>query len=99
MTRRETPRSDGGTAMARKSNGNGNGGGSRLIIIGGHEEKDSTKDRAILEEVARTAADRGERVLVLTVASQLPHELGRDYRGVFRELGVKHVDVLDVRTR
>jgi cyanophycinase len=69
----------------------------RLIIIGGHEDKEG--ERTILKAVAqRTLGDRGQLAIV-TVASNLPEELGREYQALFKELGVKHVEVVDIRTR
>ncbi|HYE20707.1 MAG TPA: cyanophycinase [Tepidisphaeraceae bacterium] len=68
-----------------------------LIIIGGREAKSSDGDRAILEEVAKAAAK--SRLVVITAATHLPEELWEDYRAAFRELGVKKLDLLDVRTR
>jgi cyanophycinase len=67
-----------------------------LIIIGGHEAK--TGERTILSEVAARAGKHG-RLVVITVASQLPEELAATYREVFTDLGVKQVDLLDIRTR
>jgi cyanophycinase len=66
-----------------------------LIIIGGHEAKEG--DREILSEVARRAK-RG-RLVIITVATQKPEEMAREYTQVFHELGVKDVEVLDIRTR
>ena len=68
-----------------------------LIIIGGHEDKEG--DREILQEVAQRARRGSGRIVVVTVASQEPEALADDYRKVFGELGVKRVDVLDIRTR
>lgn len=68
-----------------------------LIIIGGHEDK--AGDRVILTEVAQRARKDAGRLVVITVATQVPEEVAAEYRTVFGELGVKHVDVLDVRTR
>ncbi|HEX6289625.1 MAG TPA: cyanophycinase [Herpetosiphonaceae bacterium] len=68
-----------------------------LIIIGGHEDKEG--DQEILKEVARRARRASGRIVVVTVASQEPQELADEYRAVFSELGVKRVDVLDIRTR
>ncbi|MFL5801593.1 MAG: cyanophycinase [Roseiflexaceae bacterium] len=68
-----------------------------LIIIGGHEEKQG--DEAILKAVAQRArGDRGHLVIV-TVATQEPEEVGREYRALFRGLGVGQTDVVDIRTR
>lgn len=66
-----------------------------LIIIGGHEDKEG--DREILTEVARQA--KGGRLVIVTVASELPEELVAEYRGVFGELGVKQIEALDVQVR
>jgi len=68
-----------------------------LIIIGGHENKDG--DQAILSEVARHAKRNNQRLVIVTVATQLPEEVADQYQQVFAELGVKHVDVVDIRTR
>jgi cyanophycinase len=69
----------------------------RLIIIGGHEQKQG--ERTILKAVAQRA--RGERghLAIITVASSQPEELGREYRAIFKDLGVGQVDVIDIRTR
>ena len=37
--------------------------------------------------------------MLLTVATSIPDEVAAQYRAVFRELGVKHVEVLDIRAR
>lgn len=68
-----------------------------LIIIGGHEDK--AGDRNILKEVARRARQDSGRIVMITVASQEPDELAKDYQNVFGELGVKQIDMLDIRTR
>ncbi len=70
-----------------------------LIIVGGHEEKDNEAERPILEEIAARATRRKGTLLVVTVATQLPEEVAADYRAVFRELGVRDLDVLDIRSR
>jgi len=69
----------------------------KLIIIGGREQKSSDKDRPIVDEVAKVAA-KG-RLVVVTAATHLPEEVWEDYRKVFKELGVKRIDLLDIRTR
>lgn len=67
-----------------------------LIIIGGHEDK--VGDCAILMEVAKQAGKNGKLVIV-TVATQLPQEVAEEYHAAFKELGVHKMDVLDIRIR
>jgi cyanophycinase len=68
-----------------------------LIIIGGHEDKHDSC--GILQQVAQVAkADRGSLVLI-TVATEVPGEVEAAYRRAFKALGVKRIEVLDIRTR
>lgn len=69
----------------------------RLIIIGGHEQKQG--EETILNAVAQRARGEQGRLAIVTVASNEPEELGREYRAVFSDLGVGQVDVVDIRTR
>ena len=69
-----------------------------LIIIGGHESKGQEAERPILELVASRVSPRG-RLALVTVASQDPQALAAEYTRVFGELGVAHVDHLDIRRR
>jgi cyanophycinase len=66
-----------------------------LVIIGGHENKDD--DPLILKEVVRRVENG--KLVVATVASELPEEMWADYERVFRRLGVKHLYKLDVESR
>jgi cyanophycinase len=68
-----------------------------LIIIGGHEDKQG--NRLILNEVARRVKGEKQRLVITTVASQEPEEQIEEYVRLFRNLGVKHIDTLDIRTR
>jgi cyanophycinase len=74
--------------MAKKKPG-------RLIIIGGGEKKD--EERTILKEVARQA--NGGKLVVVTVATEEPEEVWKEYREIFKKLGVKKLEHLDVRIR
>ena len=68
-----------------------------LIIIGGHEDKHDPC--GILHHVAQAAkVDRGSLVLI-TVATEAPGAVAATYRKAFKALGVKHLEVLDIRTR
>ncbi len=64
-----------------------------LIIVGGAEDK--SKDKAILRKIAERAGHG--KLVVATVASQLPDEMWGEYKGIFRNLGVKHLEHLHVR--
>jgi cyanophycinase len=74
--------------MAKKKQGT-------LIVIGGHEDKE--QDKEILCEVSRRAGSG--KLVVTTVASQSPDELWEQYREIFRKLGVKKIEHLDIRAR
>lgn len=69
----------------------------RLVIIGGGEDKED--DRLILKEFVRLAKGAKARVVVMTVATNKPAEVGREYKAVFRDLGVDDTEVVDVSTR
>src|SRR3712207_5012858 len=69
----------------------------RLIIIGGREERSPDRDRSIAETVAAAAAK--SRLVIVTVATNLPEELWHDYRKLYKDLGVRDIELLDIRTR
>ncbi|RYZ99132.1 MAG: cyanophycinase [Proteobacteria bacterium] len=52
---------------------------------------------AILSEVAKRAGSG--KLVIATVASTVGEELWKDYRAIFRKLGVKHISHLDVVNR
>src|SRR3712207_6638659 len=68
-----------------------------LVVIGGAEDKKG--DCTILREFVRLAGGSRARISVMTVASEYPAEVGLEYVEVFRRLGVKQVQALDMRTR
>jgi len=68
-----------------------------LVVIGGAEDK--TGDCVVLREFVRLAGGARARLVVLTVASEVPDEVGATYLEVFQRLGAKQVRVLDVRER
>lgn len=69
----------------------------RLIIIGGHEDKECGEE--ILKLVAQRARGKDNSVAVVTVATQQPKQVGEEYQKLFKELGVQQVEVIDIRTR
>ncbi|MFY0526089.1 cyanophycinase [Archangium gephyra] len=71
-----------------------------LLVIGGSEKKDSDEERAILRQAARKAlGEEGGRIVVLTVASMEPEPLAEIYQKAFGRLGVRQMEVLDIRNR
>jgi cyanophycinase len=68
----------------------------RLLIIGGHEDKED--DKIILRAVAEHVGESG-KLVVATIASQVPEQMWEDYERVFRGLGVRHVHKLQIDKR
>ncbi|MFL6262559.1 MAG: cyanophycinase [Thermoanaerobaculia bacterium] len=66
-----------------------------LIIIGGGERQDG--EQTILQEVARRAGIG--KLVVATIATAEPEETWKEYREIFKKLGVKKVEWLDIRVR
>jgi cyanophycinase len=68
-----------------------------LVIIGGAEDKEGRCE--ILQEVVRMAGGSHARVVVMTVATEVPLEVGSKYLEVFHRLGVADVRTFDVSSR
>jgi cyanophycinase len=82
----------------------------RLLIIGGKEDKGEESDRKkdhninfideqILKRFVVELKGENPLVVVIPTASRIPEETSKDYVDVFHSLGVKQVEVADVRTR
>jgi cyanophycinase len=69
----------------------------RLVVIGGGEDKED--DCGILKEFLRLARGARARIVVMTVATDKPEELGGEYVKAFKRLGVDEVKVVDVSSR
>jgi cyanophycinase len=69
----------------------------QLVIIGGAEDKEG--DCQILREFARQAGGSSARIVVMTVATGLPGEVGEQYTKIFDRLGVEDVRVVDTARR
>jgi cyanophycinase len=68
-----------------------------LVIIGGSEDR---KHKClILKKFVELAGGEKARLAVITAATAKPHISGELYRGIFQELGVQDVAVLNVNTR
>ncbi len=68
-----------------------------LMAIGGAEER--TPESPILKEFVRLAGGKRANVVVMTVATDSPEEVGAEYIEVFEKIGVKTVQVVDVSSR
>jgi cyanophycinase len=66
-----------------------------IIVIGGGERKD--EERSILQEVSRRA-NRG-KLVVVTIATSQPEKTWTEYCQIFKHLGIKNVEWLDIRIR
>jgi cyanophycinase len=69
----------------------------QLVIIGGAEDR--TGECTILREFVRRAGGSQARIVIMTVATSLPKEVGDDYIKAFERFGVEHVRVVDTEDR
>jgi len=69
----------------------------KLMIIGGAEKQDGAT--RVLEVVAKELRQKQHPLLIITVASYEPEGGPDDYIEIFRELGVRRIDVLDIPSR
>lgn len=69
----------------------------QLVIIGGAEDKEG--ECRILREFVRRAGGTKARIVVMTVATELPREVGENYIRVFERLGAEDVRIVDTVTR
>jgi cyanophycinase len=68
-----------------------------LVIIGGAEDK--SEDMAILRQFVELAGGNHAKIVVMTVATELPVEVGADYIEAFERIGVEDVRTFDVSNR
>jgi cyanophycinase len=68
-----------------------------LILIGGAEDKEG--DCTILRQFVRLAGGRRARIVVMTVATSHPDEVGERYTGVFNRIGAGKIRTVDVSSR
>lgn len=67
-----------------------------LIIIGGAEDKNG---ESVILKQARQMLGEDDILTVLTTATEKPEEVGANYYEVFRRLGIKKIQILDISTR
>ena len=68
-----------------------------LVIIGGNEDK--TNECTILRKFIELAGGRQARIAILTTATELPREVGDEYRSLFTELGAASAGILYIANR
>ena len=81
----------------------------KLIAIGGAEDKGNGTDRngdsgnfvekGILRRVVDEMGGPSIRIALITTASSIPVEVAENYQDAFGKLGVKELDILDIRER
>jgi cyanophycinase len=72
-------------------------GKSMLLAVGGGEIKES---KEVLDQILRYLEKESDpRVTVMTVATSDPEAAAGKYNRLFRGLGIKHVDIVDVSQR
>ncbi|MCR5888818.1 cyanophycinase [Hymenobacter sp. J193] len=79
----------------------------RLLAIGGHEQRqtsdqenptyDTSADFILQRFVDELSGSR--TIVVIPTASEEPEEAAQDYVKLFSELGIEHVEVLDIQSR
>lgn len=69
----------------------------KLVIIGGAEDKEGKCD--ILKKVVEMSGGDNSRIVVMTTATEQPREVGSLYRKLFKKLGVRNIDILNINTR
>jgi cyanophycinase len=70
---------------------------SRLIAIGGGELKEAPEPLEAIRRYFRYR--RNGRMVVMTVATNQPRSAATKYLALFKNIGIKHVDVVDVSQR
>lgn len=69
----------------------------KLIIIGGAEDKEGECE--ILKKVIELSGGENPKIVVMTTATEHPKEVGNLYRRIFKRLGVKDIDILNINSR
>ncbi|MBP2032360.1 cyanophycinase [Clostridium algifaecis] len=68
-----------------------------LIIIGGAEDKKG--DKYILKKVCSKLKKEEDILVIATIASETPEEMGNEYNKIFGELGIKNIKILNIENR
>lgn len=68
-----------------------------LIIIGGAEDKKGKME--ILQEVCSKINKEKDELIIATVATEHPQEVGAEYNNIFKNMNVRNVSILNVESR
>ena len=68
-----------------------------LVIIGGAEDK--SNDCEILRRTSDLAGGKDGKIIILTVATDYPSQVGKEYKYLFNKMGVSNIDTLHIETR
>jgi cyanophycinase len=68
-----------------------------LIIIGGAEDKENKCE--ILNKVVEMSGGGSSKIVVMTTATEHPEEVGNLYRKIFKKLGVRNLDIVNINSR
>ncbi|WP_350343724.1 cyanophycinase [Proteinivorax tanatarense] len=68
-----------------------------LLIIGGAEDKE--KDCTILREFVKLAGSGEAKIVIMPTAADQPEAVGKLYNSLFKDLGVRDVEVLKIESR
>lgn len=76
----------------------------KILVIGGAEDKDTNSDLftdlTILERfVKETRLKKRSRIEIITSASSIPEEMGKEYVKIFKKMGAENCGVLMIQTR
>lgn len=69
----------------------------KLVIIGGAEDKEGKCE--ILKEVVKLSGGSESKIIIMTTATERPEEVGSLYTSIFKKLGAKEVNVININTR
>lgn len=69
----------------------------KLLAIGGAEDRENKCE--ILKKFVELAGNERAEILIMTIATDEVSETIKDYRKVFRRLGVRHVKAFDISSR
>ncbi len=68
-----------------------------MLIIGGAEDK---KNRCtILRRLVDLSGAKQSKLVIMTVATEYPMKVGKEYKDIFHRLGLNNIDALHIETR